>query len=118
MTVIPAKDRSSSKSGAGDAALFRNMMACSGPLRVEGGDQFVTAVDVAWNPDWVGTEQVRTFSIEGDTLSSITAETVDPIFPSKTGHGVVNWQKAVPSAQTRNHPSNTQTLKTEMHDGD
>ena len=96
MTVITAKDRARSQSDAGDAALFRSMMAYSGPFRVEGGDQFITTVEVAWNPDWVGTEQVRTFSIEGDILSIITAETADPIEPEKTGHGVVTWQKTPP----------------------
>lgn len=93
MTVITARDRPASKNEVDDGALYRSMMAYSGPFRVEDGDQFITTVDVAWNPDWVGTEQVRTFSIEGDILSITTVETVDPVSPEKTGHGVVTWRK-------------------------
>lgn len=93
MTVITAKERSASRNEAGDGALYRSMMAYSGPFRVENGDQFITAVDVAWNPDWVGTEQVRTFSIKDDILSIKTAEIVDPMSPERTGHGVVIWRK-------------------------
>lgn len=93
VTVITAKDRSSSKDDAGDGALFRSMMAYSGPFRVEGHDRFITTVDVAWNPEWVGTVQVRNFSIEGEILAITTSETVDPMAPGRTGHGVITWRR-------------------------
>lgn len=99
MTVITAKNRSALKNGADYGALFQSMMAYSGPFRVEDGDKFITTVDVAWNPDWIGTQQVRTFSIEGDILSITTAETMDPISPERTGHGIVRWRRVGSQAQ-------------------
>jgi len=69
------------------------MMAYSGPFRVEGEDQFITDVEVSWHPGWVGTEQARTFSIDGDILSIITAETLHPMFPGQKGRGVLKWKR-------------------------
>ena len=43
------------------------MGAYSGTYRVE-GDRFITAVDVAWNLIWEGTEQVRQYRLEGDRM--------------------------------------------------
>ncbi|MEO1104079.1 MAG: lipocalin-like domain-containing protein [Pseudomonadota bacterium] len=69
------------------------MMAYSGPFRLEGEDQFVTDVEVSWDPGWQGTEQARTFSIEGDTLSITTADLVHAMFPGRKGHRVLKWQR-------------------------
>ncbi len=90
MTVITSKDRSASD---GDAALYQSMMACSGPFRIEGEDQFITDVEVSWHPGWVGGEQARTFLIEDDILSIPTAETLPLMFPGQTGRGVLRWQR-------------------------
>ena len=94
MTVITSNGRTASDSEADDAALFKSMMAYSGPFRIEGEDQFVTEVEVSWHPGWVGTEQARTFSIDDDILSITTAETLHPMFPGRKGRGIVRWQRA------------------------
>ena len=94
MTVVTSKDRASSDSESGDAALFRSMMAYSGPFRIEGEDQFITRVEVSWHPGWVGTEQARTFSVDGDILSITTAEVLHPMFPGRKGRGILKWQRA------------------------
>lgn len=93
MTLITAKGRAASDGEAGDAALFGSMMAYSGPCRIEGEDLFVTAVEVSWHPGWVGTEQARVFSIDGDILSITTTETLHPMFPGRKGRGVLKWQR-------------------------
>ena len=41
-------------------------------------DAWVTAVDVAWNPAWVGTEQRRRFVRDGDRLQVSTPWRVMP----------------------------------------
>jgi ABC-type Fe3+ transport system substrate-binding protein len=41
--------------------------AYTGMYRLE-GDKWLTKVDVAWNPEWVGTEQTRFFKLDGDRL--------------------------------------------------
>jgi hypothetical protein len=93
MTVVTSRDRAPSHTESGDAALFGSKMAYSGPFRTEGDDQFITAVEVSWHPGWVGTEQARTFSIDGDILSITTAEVLHPMFPDRKGRGVLKWQR-------------------------
>ena len=93
ITLVTSSGRVPSDSESGDAALFKSMMAYSGPFRIEGEDTFVTEVEVAWHPSWVGTEQARTFSVVGDILSITTAETLHPMFPGRKGRGVLKWQR-------------------------
>ena len=48
-------------------ALFDGMGAYAGTYTVE-GNTVTHHVDVSWNEAWTGTDQVRQFKIEGDTL--------------------------------------------------
>jgi hypothetical protein len=41
----------------------------------------VTKVDVAWNEAWTGTEQVRFFKLEGDTLMVVGMWQPNPNLP-------------------------------------
>jgi hypothetical protein len=43
----------------------------------------MTNVDVAWNPDWLGTEQTRLFKIHSDRLYVLTPWRVMPNWPEK-----------------------------------
>jgi len=43
----------------------------AGTYRVE-GDKIIQRVETAWTPVWNGTEQVRTFAVEGDRLTTRT----------------------------------------------
>ena len=52
------------------SALLSSMIAYTGIYRLE-GDRWITQVDVAWNPEWVGTEQTR-FSRSTATCSRCT----------------------------------------------
>lgn len=72
--------------------LFDRMMAYSGHYRLQ-GDSFITTVDAAWHPAWVGTEQTRFFKVEGDTLSIISPFQDHPKFPGRRIRGVVVWRK-------------------------
>lgn len=47
------------------------LVAYTGTYRVE-GDKWITSVEVAWNPAWVGTEQSQSFKVEGDRLQVLT----------------------------------------------
>ena len=55
------------------ADLFKSMVAYTGIYRVE-GDKWITKVDVAANPGWIGTEQTRFFRVDGDRLQESTPE--------------------------------------------
>ena len=58
------------------------MIAYTGTYQLK-GNQWVTRVDAAWNPQWVGTEQTRYFLIEGDKLVVQTPWRVMPNWPEK-----------------------------------
>jgi hypothetical protein len=77
---------------ADSAALFDRMTAYSGVYRVE-EDKIIVAVDVAWHPSWLGTEQTRFFKLDGDKLSIISAPTPHPKFADKLVRGIVAWQR-------------------------
>ena len=53
--------------GNDPAAYFSTMVAYSGTYRAD-GDRLITDVDLAWFPAWIGSQQERTFSIEGRDL--------------------------------------------------
>jgi hypothetical protein len=63
-----------------------------GSLRNGGFD--VIAVDAAWHPDWISTEQVRYYKLYGDVLEIRTAKQTHPAFGSRELYGVLRWRKA------------------------
>lgn len=75
------------------ATLLRNMLAYSGPYRIE-GDKFVTNVDIAWHPSWIGTEQVRFFRVAGDRLTITTPPQTLPRYGNRLGRAVLEWRRA------------------------
>jgi hypothetical protein len=78
---------------AGSASLFASMMAYSGRYRIGAGDRFITSVDLAWTPTWVGTDQVRYFKVEDDTLSITTEPQYHPRVPDQLGRGMLTWRR-------------------------
>jgi hypothetical protein len=64
------------------ADLLSSLVAYTGTYRIE-GDKWITKVEVAWNPEWVGTEQTRFFKVEGNRLKILTPWRVMPNWPDK-----------------------------------
>jgi hypothetical protein len=79
-------------------ALFGTMIAYSGPCRVEAEDKLIITVDTAWHPAWVGTEQVRFFTVDGGILSMTTPWQTHPSFPGRMARGVFTARRAPTSA--------------------
>jgi hypothetical protein len=92
MVAIITSGAEAQRANTDAAALLRGMLAYSGPYRIE-GDKFITTVDLAWHPSWIGTEQVRFFSIDGDRLTITTAPQTLPRFGERLGHGVLEWRR-------------------------
>src|SRR5437667_90980 len=92
MGIIEADGRRAPQTDEDRARLLRTMVAYSGLYRLE-GDKWVTAVDVAWNPAWIGTDQVRFYKLEGDRLvvNSVWAPSTN--FPGKTVRVYVTWTR-------------------------
>jgi hypothetical protein len=64
------------------AGLLNTLVAYTGTYRVE-GDKWITKVEVAWNPEWVGSEQTRFFKLDGDRLRVLSPWRVMPNWPDK-----------------------------------
>jgi Lipocalin-like domain len=92
MTVIEGEGRKAPQTDEDRAMLFRTMFAHSGRYRLE-DDKWITAVDVAWNPTWTGTELVWSYKLEGERLFVTTPWAPAPNFPGKTTRGVVIWSR-------------------------
>ena len=73
--------------------LFATIMAYSGPCTVD-AERFITNVELAWHPSWVGTQQVRNYEIVGDELRITTAEQTHPAYPGRLGRGILVWRRA------------------------
>ena len=98
--VITAEGRMMLLLTAGDrtriaraSALFDRMIAYSGRYRLLGDDRFITTVDSAWHPAWIGTEQTRFFTLDGDTLSITSPLQQHPKLPDQLVRGVAIWRK-------------------------
>ena len=92
MALTTAEDRVPGDGEAERAALHRSMLAYTGRYRVE-GDRFATTVDASWNEAWNGTEQWRHFRIEGDRLLIRSAAAPSILFPGRTDHRLIVWQR-------------------------
>ena len=73
--------------------LFDSMMAYSGRYRLQSDDCFITTVDSAWLPTWLGTEQVRYFKINGEKLSVMGLFRENPKYPGRRVRGVLTGRK-------------------------
>jgi hypothetical protein len=90
--VITSGDRQPAANDMETAALFRDMTAYTGRVRIEGGTMF-NEVDVAWQPAWENTPQPRHFLIEGDRLTLTTDVQVHPSRPGRQLRGIIVWTR-------------------------
>jgi len=87
-----AENRKTPQNAEEQAAAFKTVIAYTGRWRVE-GNKFITNVDVAWNPAWVGTEQVRFWSVQDGKLHITTASIANPNKPGGTMIGTLVWER-------------------------
>jgi len=71
--------------------LYRSMVAYAGTYTVE-GNKVTHHVDISWNGAWAGGDQVRFFTLEGDTLTIKTERTKSPI-DGREGVAIFLWQR-------------------------
>ncbi|MES5485077.1 lipocalin-like domain-containing protein [Bradyrhizobium sp. INPA03-11B] len=75
------------------AAALISMSAYTGKYRLE-GDKFITKVDVASNEAWRGTDQIRFYRIDDNTLYIETAPFSAPTFGGSMVRGILAWERA------------------------
>ena len=94
MMVMTGEGRKGPKTDQDRADLLKSMFAYTGMYRLE-ADKFIVKVDVAWNPEWIGTEQERFFKIDGERLQLLTMWLISPNWAEKgMGRGVVTFERA------------------------
>jgi len=80
--ILTGEGRKAAKTVKERADLLSSMVAYTGAYRLD-GDKWITKVEVAWNPEWVGTEQTRLFRIDANRLHVLTTWRVMPNWPDK-----------------------------------
>ena len=68
------------------------MLAYSGKWSID-SQKFVTQVDIAADPGWVGTTQVRYYTFDGRTLSLRTAPLALPSLSGRKAVVYADWEK-------------------------
>lgn len=92
--TLTGEGRKPAKTDQERAELLNTLVAYTGTYRVE-GDQWTTNVDVAWNPEWVGTEQVRSFKLEGTRLTVLTPWRIMPNWADKgMTRSIITFERA------------------------
>ncbi len=92
MAVLTAADRTGGTTVEERAALFLSLIAYTGEYRIE-GNKFITAVDVSWNEKWVGTDQGRTWRLDGKQLTLLTDPAPNPLNPAQSVVYRVLWER-------------------------
>jgi hypothetical protein len=92
MAVLSAERRSAGKTQEAKAALWDTMIAYSGAYTLD-ATTLTTRVDTGWDEAWIGTDQVRFWTLDGATLTLRTVPTLDPRGSGKTAIGSLVWTK-------------------------
>ena len=75
----------------GDGPPRRKLLAYSGRYRIENGDRFVTDVDIAWIPGWVGTRQGRNFKLQENKLDIVSDPIPIEFLEGAMAIGILSW---------------------------
>lgn len=91
---LTGEGRKGTKETEGKARLLDTLVAYTGKYTTS-GDQWTTRIDTAWNPDWVGTDQTRTFKLDGKRLEVLTPWRIMPNW-AKQGEtrSIVTFERA------------------------
>jgi hypothetical protein len=92
MTILTRADRKPATTLEERAALLQSMVSYSGRYSVE-HDRLSTKPDIAWNEIYSGTEQIRYYTVNGDTLSIRTAEQLSGVLPGKKVIGTLTYER-------------------------
>ena len=99
VAILAAGTRQAGQSEAELAALQRSFVGYTGRFTLEPSQDDPTGwtlrnrVEVAWNEAWVGTEQIRYLSLDGDILT-ITARPERSAFGDKIRQATIVWQRS------------------------
>jgi Lipocalin-like domain len=91
--LLMSGDRQPSQTEVGRAALFQSLMSYSGKFTAD-GEKLIFSVDIAWDPTWEGTDQIRYYALTPHTLSIRTSPMNHPLFPGEKVVGHLEWTRS------------------------
>ncbi len=95
--ILTGEARKPAKTRTEKAVLLDSLISYSGKYRLE-GDKWITSVDVAWNPAWVGAEESRTFTVKGTHLQVYTPWRLMPNWSEKgPTRSIVSFERVAPT---------------------
>jgi hypothetical protein len=74
--------------------LYGTMISYAGTYTVE-AEKVIHHVDISWNQAWRGTDQVRFYKLEGNTLTITSAPAPNPT-DGRQGRSILVWEKLAP----------------------
>jgi hypothetical protein len=92
LALMTGEGRTIPKTDEDRAQALKTMIAYTGRYRVENG-KVITRVEAAWNEAWVGGEQVRDITIEGDKLYIESPPMPHPNMNNKIVRVIVEWER-------------------------
>ncbi len=92
LALVTAEGRKIPTNDEERALALRSMISYTGDYRLEDG-KVITKVEAAWNESWVGTEQVRAYRFEGDTLYLESPPQPHPNIGGRVVRIIVTWRR-------------------------
>ena len=92
IVIATADGRKPPQTDADRADALRSMTSYTGRYHFD-GDKIVTHVEAAWTEGMVGTDQVRTYQIDGDRLVLTSPPQANPNVGGKVVRSIVTWQR-------------------------
>jgi hypothetical protein len=92
IAIVNGEGRTPPTTDAERSKTLLSMIAYTGRWHVE-GDKIVTHVEAAWQPAWVGTDQIRQFSFEGDKLILASPPQPHPNLLGKVVRLFITWER-------------------------
>lgn len=89
--ILTGTDRSTATTDAERLQLFNTLISYAGRYTLRDDGAFVTDVDVAWNPAWVGTAQTRFWRLDDDRLEVVSAWAPSPFDPQVQWRALLEW---------------------------
>ena len=80
--MLTGEGRKPAKTDQERSELLNTLIAYTGTYSIV-GDTWTTNVEVAWNPEWVGTKQTRSFKLQGEQLVVLTPWRIMPDWADK-----------------------------------
>jgi hypothetical protein len=86
MAYLEAGGRKAPKTLEERSAAYQTLVTYTGRYRVE-GDKWITTIDGAWNVEWVGTEQERSFALDGARLNVLAQWNPNALYGGRVTRG-------------------------------